>query len=110
MATSPCDACGWWTVVRAGVINSVQWRSSKPTTDISFGMEIPFYVNLTNGVFGSIPILFGPGFEYHIDDHISLGFNTKFGPDIFAQSNGVGGTNNAVVFGLIAQAFFAYRL
>lgn len=72
---------------------------------LSFGMEIPFYVNLTNGVYGGIPILFGPGFEYTVDQHIGLGLNTKFGPTIIAVDNGSGAT-----FGFITQAYFAYRL
>ena len=72
---------------------------------LSFGFDMPVYVNLTNGVFGAIPLLFGPGFEYHIDEHIGLGANTRFGPTIFA-SNGTSGAD----FGMIAQFFFAYRL
>jgi hypothetical protein len=81
-----------------------------PQATFSFGMEIPFYVNLTNGVYGSIPILFGPGFEYRVDDHIALGLNTRFGPTIFASSDAGGQTADAAVFGLITQGYFAYRL
>jgi hypothetical protein len=72
---------------------------------LSFGMEAPFYVNLTNGVYGAIPLLFGPGFEYQIDNRIGIGLNTKFGPTIFAANGG-----SAAEFGFITQAFFAYRL
>jgi hypothetical protein len=77
---------------------------------LSFGMEIPFYVNLTNGVYGAIPILFGPAFEYHVDDHIALGLNTKFGPSIGAYTDAAGNVQNGVDFGFITSAFFGYRL
>lgn len=77
---------------------------------ISFGMEMPIYINLTNGAYGAIPILFGPGFEYHIDDHIALGINTKFGPSIFAEGDGFGGSTSSAGFGFIMQPYFAYRL
>ena len=72
---------------------------------VQFGFDIPFYVNFTNGVYGAIPILFGPGFEYHVDPRIALGLNTKFGPSIIAHDFGSG-----AAFGLIAQAYFGYRL
>ncbi|APR83096.1 Hypothetical protein A7982_08445 [Minicystis rosea] len=72
---------------------------------LQFGMEMPIYVNLTNGVYGSIPILFGPGFEYAIDDHMAVGLNTKFGPSIRAVENYSG-----AAFGFITQLYFAYRL
>lgn len=76
-----------------------------PEATLQFGMEMPIYINLTNGVYGNIPILFGPGFEYKIDDHMAIGLNTKFGPSIFAQDFGSGAT-----FGFITQLYFAYRL
>lgn len=87
---------------------------------LQFGMEMPVYVNLTNGVYGNIPILFGPGFEYQIDNHMAVGLNTKFGPTIWAASRGVGwggwggwrgwGGASSAAFGFITQLYFAYRL
>jgi hypothetical protein len=71
---------------------------------LSFGMEVPFYLNVTDFAYGGIPLLFGPGFEYHIDDHIGLGLNTKFGPSIVPKVNPV------VDFGFIVQANFVYRI
>jgi hypothetical protein len=71
---------------------------------LSFGMEVPLYVNVTNFVYAGIPLLFGPGFEYHVDDHIALGLNTKFGPSIAPNIAPVVG------FGFLVQATFAYRL
>jgi hypothetical protein len=68
-------------------------------------MEVPLYINFTNGAGAAIPILFGSGFEYHVNDHIAVGLNTKFGPSI-----GVTGDGSGVAFGFITQAFFAYRL
>jgi hypothetical protein len=72
---------------------------------LQFGMEMPIYINLTNYVYGNIPILFGPGFEYQIDNHMAIGLNTKFGPSIIA----VDGYSGAA-FGFITQLYFAYRL
>lgn len=84
---------------------------------LAFGMDAPFYANLTNGVYGGIPLLFGPAFEYHIDDHMSVGGTLKLGPSIYAYSVdapcGLGTCSTSVdstTLGLIANAFFAYRL
>src|SRR6185312_1603304 len=72
---------------------------------LSFGLDAPFYVNLTNGVYGGIPLLFGPAFEYDIDDHMAVGANIKIGPTIIAVDNA-----DAATVGFITSAFFAYRL
>jgi hypothetical protein len=81
---------------------------------VQFGMEAPFYVNFTNGVYGGLPILFGPGFEYHIDDHMGVGLNLKFGPSILAvtcyDQFGNAFSCSDTAFGFISQAYFAYRL
>ncbi len=72
---------------------------------LSIGMEVPLYVNVTPSSYGAVPLLFGPAFEYHVDEHIALGLNTKFGPTIIAS-----GGNSGASFGFITQAFFAYRI
>jgi hypothetical protein len=72
---------------------------------VAVGMDMPIFINFTNGVYGAIPILFGPGFEYHINEHIAVGLNTRFGPSI-----GVVNGQSGVDFGFVTQAFFAYRL
>lgn len=72
---------------------------------LAFGFDMPLYINLTNGAGAAIPLLFGPGFEYHVNEHIALGLNTRFGPSIFAVRGG-----SYTDFGLITQGFFAYRL
>jgi len=81
---------------------------------LSFGMEAPFYVNFTHGVYGGIPLLFGPGFQYDINDHMSVGANLKFGASILAASvnDGFGHsrTYDNTDFGFITSGFFAYRL
>jgi hypothetical protein len=76
-----------------------------PEATLSFGFDMPFYINFTNGVGANIPILFGFGFEYHVDEHIAIGLNTRFGPSIETADGGT-----AVPFGFITQAFFGYRL
>lgn len=85
---------------------------------LSFGLEAPFFVNFTNHVYGGLPLLFGPAFEYHIDDHMSVGGNIKLGPSIFATSYDVPCGGGAVCsasvtdtnIGFITQGFFAYKL
>lgn len=86
-----------------------------PEATLQFGFDMPFYLNLTNGVYAVIPPQFGFGFEYHIDDHIGVGLNTRFGPSIFPGSGGgfggFGGgfRRTAVEFGFVTQAGFSYR-
>jgi hypothetical protein len=85
---------------------------------LTFGFDMPVYVNFTNGVYGAIPLLFGPGFEYHINDNMSVGGQLKLGPTIIAYSAPCGATPfgpvdctfNPTFLGLLAQGFFAYRL
>lgn len=79
-----------------------------PEATLQFGFDMPFYLNLTNGVGVVIPPQFGFGFEYHIDDHIGVGLNTRFGPSIFAGGNR-GFVFNSVQFGFVTQAGFSYR-
>jgi hypothetical protein len=75
---------------------------------ITPGVDMPFYVNLTNGVYGAIPILFGAAFEYDINDHIGFGANVKIGPSITtANVQNVQVTETRV--GFITQGFFAYK-
>jgi hypothetical protein len=85
---------------------------------LSLGMEAPFYVNFTGGVYGGLPFLFGPAFEYDLNDHIGFGINAKFGPTVFATGcaapnpfTGACATSTAGAdFGFIVQPFFAYKL
>ncbi len=84
-----------------------------PEATLQFGFDIPFNVNFTNFTYAAIPILFGFGFDYKVDDHISLGVNVRLGPDIRTGGTCAGNfcaTGSAVDLGLITQAGFAYRL
>jgi hypothetical protein len=88
---------------------------------ISPGVEIPTFINFTNGSYGTIPLLFGAAFQYNINDQMSVGGSLKLGPSIFAGGEyggcgAVGGFGVVVScgaytpLGLIANAFFGYRL
>ena len=87
---------------------------------ISPGLEIPIFINLTNGSYGAIPMLFGAAFQYNINDSMSVGGTLKLGPSILAGGQfggcaavgplGVGGCGAATPLGMIANAFFGYRL
>lgn len=89
---------------------------------ISPGLDIPVYINLTNGSYGAIPLLFGAAFQYNINDQMSLGGTLKLGPSILAVGNTYYGCSTVVgpgvvascgpptPLGLLANAFFAYRL
>jgi len=83
---------------------------------LSFGLNMPIYINFTNGVYGAIPLLFGPAFEYHIDEHMSVGGNVKLGPSILAACGpdvdvyGDCVSHSGADIGFITQAYFAYRL
>jgi hypothetical protein len=72
---------------------------------LTLGMEAPFYMNVTNGVYGGLPFLFGPGFEYDLDQHLGFGLNLRFGPSVYAADGGSGAQ-----FGMIVQPFFGYKL
>ena len=80
-------------------------------------LDIPIYINFTNGSYGNIPLLFGAAFQYNINDSMSIGGSLKLGPSIYAsgQFGGCGGLafGGCAVYsplGLIANAFFGYRL
>jgi hypothetical protein len=82
-----------------------------PEATLQFGFDMPLYINFTHFVYANIPVLFGFGFEYHVDDHIAIGINTRFGPTIVAGGGGgLGGGFTGTAFGFITQAGFAYRL
>jgi hypothetical protein len=87
---------------------------------LSFGFDIPLYINVTNRAYATIPLLFGAGFEYDITDRIALGVNTRLGPVIFTDNAGYfgggcgggrfGGCGIYAPFGGVAQFVFGYRL
>jgi hypothetical protein len=73
---------------------------------VSAGFDMPFYLNFTQTVFFVIPPMAGPGFEYHLDEHMTAGINTRFGAAIGAG----GGNTFPTAFAMIVQAGFGYRL
>jgi len=54
---------------------------------LNFGMDVPFFfaVNFEQFV---VPILFGGGVEYQLDENMAITFNTRFGPAIVAADRG----------------------
>jgi hypothetical protein len=80
-----------------------------PEATLQFGLDVPFYLNLTGGVLANIPPMAGPGFEYHIGDNIALGANTRFGATILA-GGAPGATFSGATFGFLTQAYFAYKI
>jgi hypothetical protein len=85
---------------------------------LTVGLDMPIYINFTNGVYGAIPLLFGPGFQYDINANMSVGGQIKLGPTIIAYSAPCGGgpfgtvdcSYSPTFLGLLANGFFAYRL
>ena len=87
---------------------------------ISPGLDIPIFINLTNGAYGAIPLLFGAAFQYNLAENMSLGGTLKLGPSILAIGDygGCGAVVGGIAvacsppapLGLIANAFFAYRM
>jgi hypothetical protein len=79
-------------------------------------LEIPVYINLTNGTYGVIPFLIGVMFQYDVNDSIGLGGSVKLGPSILALEGNYYncgpfvGCGPPTPLGFIAQGFFAYRL
>jgi hypothetical protein len=91
---------------------------------ITPGLEMPIFINFTNGVYGAIPVLIGAAFQYSINDNMSVGANLKLGPSILALGNNayynqyacgyvapgiVASCGPPTPLGLIAIGFFAYK-
>jgi hypothetical protein len=111
------DYFGLWSVLRFGLwapvgvdigIHINRAMTITPT------VELPIFINFTNGVYGAIPILIGAHFQYNINDRMSVGGTLKFGPSILTFSDpacaGAIGCPSvtAATFGLQATGFFAY--
>jgi hypothetical protein len=80
---------------------------------ITPGVEIPIFINFTNGVYGAIPILIGAHFQYNLNDRMSVGGTLQFGPSILTYTPACGPFANCpgvtyTPFGLQASGFFAY--
>ncbi len=71
--------------------------------NVSFGVDLPMTLYVTpSPVNFLVGPWFGPAVEYHVDQRLLVGFNTRFGP-IFAS----GGGND---FGFLMQLLLAYRM
>ena len=71
------------------------------------GFDVPTYINVNEGAYAGIPVLFGAGGEYMIDPHITVGVNTRFGPSIATDREYHWPHNTDL--GVLAQAYAAYR-
>jgi hypothetical protein len=72
---------------------------------VSLGVDVGLYGNFANGGYFCFAPIAGPGFEYHLDDHITFGVVTRFGGAAFStDATGLNG------FAFRLQGFFAYRM
>lgn len=71
---------------------------------LQLGLDVPMYLNLTNGVVFNAAPMAGAGFEYQINDKMAVGGTTRFGATILS-----GGEASGADFGFRTQAYFGYR-
>jgi len=84
-------------------IGTVIGYAASPQVNVSFGFDLPMTLYVTpSPVQLLLGPMFGPAIEYHVDQKILVGFNTRFGP-IFATSGG----ND---FGFLMQLLLAYKM
>ncbi|HVY45915.1 MAG TPA: hypothetical protein VHB21_08555 [Minicystis sp.] len=72
---------------------------------VSVGFDVPMFADFTNGGYFCAVPEGGPGFEYHLTEHVTFGAVTRFGGAVVA--------GNAATFSDFAfrtQAFFGYRM
>jgi len=85
---------------------------------ITPGFEMPIFINLTNGSYATIPLLFGANFQYDINDRMSVGGGLKLGATIIAGGNNYGcgallggfGCGVPAPLAVNTYAFFGYKL
>ena len=53
---------------------------------VNFGMELPMFVVFGTGGGLFLPIMFGGGVEYYIDQRLNVAFNLKLGPSLFTRT------------------------
>ena len=76
---------------------------------LQLGLDVPLNLNLTNGTVFTLAPMAGPGFEYHIGEHMTVGASTRFGAAIAAGGAG-GFTAAGAGFGVLGQAYFGYKM
>jgi len=64
---------------------------------INAGMDIPFQVYFGQGSTAVIPILFGGGLEYFVDQSLGVTFNLRMGPSIVTRGGNVEFTLESLV-------------
>jgi hypothetical protein len=57
---------------------------------LNLGIAMPMTIFFTPDVFFELPILPGFGVQYNIDSHLSVTFDTGFGPDVLIGGGGAG--------------------
>jgi hypothetical protein len=78
---------------------------------VSAGFDLGLFGDFTNGGYFAVNPMAGPGFEYHLDDHVTFGLVTRFGAATLAGDNGVDGNGiGGTAFAFRLQGFFAYRM
>jgi hypothetical protein len=78
-----------------------------PDTTIQLGADLPMTIFFASRAAFVVAPLVGFGVEYHIDDHLGLGLNTRFGPVLTAGDSFY---SRSVDFGLVVQLGLMYRI
>jgi hypothetical protein len=72
---------------------------------VSAGFDLGLFGDFTSGGYFAIVPMGGPGFEYHLDDHVTFGLVSRFGGAADVSGNVFGSD-----FAFRLQGFFAYRM
>jgi hypothetical protein len=75
-----------------------------PDATIQIGADVPMTVLFSQTATFVTGPLTGFGFEFHVDDHLGIGLNSRFGPVIFVHDGSV------ATFGFLAQLGLMYRI
>lgn len=80
-----------------------------PDATVQLGADLPMTIFFASQAAFVVAPQVGFGFEYHIDDHLGLGINTRFGPVITAGDRFYF-FGRSVDFGLVVQLGLMYRI
>jgi hypothetical protein len=69
---------------------------------VNFGLDVPMFVTFNDSPSLYLPLLFGGGVEYFLDQRLALSFNLRMGPSIRAR-------DTTTVFAMDALIGVAYR-
>ncbi|HEY4118044.1 MAG TPA: hypothetical protein VGM56_09320 [Byssovorax sp.] len=73
---------------------------------LSLGADVGLFADFTNHGYFAVSPVAGPGFEYHLNEHMTIGAVTRFGVAELAAPAFI----RAGGFAFRAQGFFGYRL